>query len=308
MNETIIKISNLKKSYGEIKAVDGISFEVKRGSLFAFLGVNGAGKSTTINILCTLLDKDEGDVEILGYNLDHDQKKIREMVGVVFQGSILDKTLSVKDNLTIRASFYGLSGEMWKKRLKELTEILDLNDILKRKYGKLSGGQRRRIDIARALINHPSILILDEPTTGLDPQTRKTVWNIIEKLRVEHQVTVFLTTHYMEESSAADKVVIIDAGKIVASGSPIELKNKYSSDKLFIYGRETNKLNDALSNYKYLYEDNKYKVYVSGGEEVKTILEKNKALITDFEVIKGDMDDVFLNVTGKKLSGGQEVL
>lgn len=308
MNETIIKISNLKKSYGEIKAVDGISFEVKRGSLFAFLGVNGAGKSTTINILCTLLDKDEGDVEILGYNLDHDQKKIREMVGVVFQGSILDKTLSVKDNLTIRASFYGLSGEMWKKRLKELTEILDLNDILKRKYGKLSGGQRRRIDIARALINHPSILILDEPTTGLDPQTRKTVWNIIEKLRVEHQVTVFLTTHYMEESSAADKVVIIDAGKIVASGSPIELKNKYSSDKLFIYGRETNKLNDALSNYKYLYEDNKYKVYVSGGEEVKTILSKNASLITDFEVIKGDMDDVFLNVTGKKLSGGQEVL
>ena len=308
MNETIIKISNLKKSYGEIKAVDGISFEVKRGSLFAFLGVNGAGKSTTINILCTLLDKDEGDVEILGYNFDCDEKKIREMVGVVFQGSILDKTLSVKDNLTIRASFYGLSGEMWKKRLKELTEILDLNDILKRKYGKLSGGQRRRIDIARALINHPSILILDEPTTGLDPQTRKTVWNIIEKLRVEHQVTVFLTTHYMEESSAADKVVIIDAGKIVASGSPIELKNKYSSDKLFIYGRETNKLNDALSNYKYLYEDNKYKVYVSGGEEVKTILEKNKALITDFEVIKGDMDDVFLNVTGKKLSGGQEVL
>ena len=308
MNETIIKISNLKKSYGEIKAVDGISFEVKRGSLFAFLGVNGAGKSTTINILCTLLDKDEGDVEILGYNFDCDEKKIREMVGVVFQGSILDKTLSVKDNLTIRASFYGLSGEMWKKRLKELTEILDLNDILKRKYGKLSGGQRRRIDIARALINHPSILILDEPTTGLDPQTRKTVWNIIEKLRVEHQVTVFLTTHYMEESSVADKVVIIDAGKIVASGSPIELKNKYSSDKLFIYGRETNKLNDALSNYKYLYEDNKYKVYVSGGEEVKTILSKNASLITDFEVIKGDMDDVFLNVTGKKLSGGQEVL
>lgn len=308
MTETIIKIENLKKSYGDIKAVDGISFDVKQGSLFAFLGVNGAGKSTTINILCALLNKDEGNVKIFDYNLDTDAAKIREVVGVVFQGSILDKALSVKDNLTIRASFYGLFGDTWANRLHELTETLDLSDIIKRKYGKLSGGQRRRVDIARALINNPRILILDEPTTGLDPQTRKTVWSVIEKLREEQNMTVFLTTHYMEESSVADNVVIIDAGKIVATGSPIELKNKYSSDKLFVYAAQTEERNNAFTDYKYIYEDNRYKIFVDGGEQVKKILKDSGDLISDFEVVKGDMDDVFLSVTGKKLSGGQAVL
>lgn len=293
MTETIIKIENLKKSYGDIKAVDGISFDVKQGSLFAFLGVNGAGKSTTINIICTLLNKDEGNVKIADYNLDTDAAKIREVVGVVFQGSILDKALSVKDNLTIRASFYGLFGDTWANRLNELTETLDLSDIIKRKYGKLSGGQRRRVDIARALINNPRILILDEPTTGLDPQTRKTVWSVIEKLRAEQNVTVFLTTHYMEESSVADNVVIIDAGRIVATGSPIELKNKYSSDKLFVYAVQNEELNNAFTDYKYIYEDNRYKIFVDGGEQVKKILKDSSALISDFEVVKGDMDDVF---------------
>ena len=212
-----IEINGLKKSFGDVKAVDDISFKVKEGSLFAFLGENGAGKSTTINIISTLLLKDEGEVFVDGLNIDKDASKIRSKVGIVFQGYVLDKRLSVKDNLKIRASYYGIYGEAWKKRFAELSEVFSLDEIKGREYGKLSGGQRRRVDIARALINRPKILILDEPTTGLDPQTRKTVWEIISNVKRETGMTVFLTTHYMEETAKADTVVIIDSGKIMIS-------------------------------------------------------------------------------------------
>lgn len=216
----IIEIKNLKKTYGDIKAVDDISFSVKEGSLFAFLGVNGAGKSTTIKILCSILKKDGGQVLIGGMDLDKDADKIKSLLGVVFQDSVLDSFLSVKENLAIRAGFYGLSKEEWKDKLAELTELLDLKKILNRPIKNLSGGQRRRVDIARSLINSPKILILDEPTTGLDPQTRVKIWDIIEKLRKKNKMTVFLTTHYMEEANRANMVVMIDKGQIVAYDTP----------------------------------------------------------------------------------------
>lgn len=220
----IIEISHLVKNFGEVKAVQDLSFRVKEGELFAFLGINGAGKSTTINILCGQLKKDGGAVRIGGMELERNIDKIKGSLGVVFQNSVLDPTLSVKDNLQIRAALYGITGKKFRERLGELAELLKFEDLLGRTVGKLSGGQRRRIDIARALLNRPKLLILDEPTTGLDPQTRNTLWNVIENLRKRENMTVFLTTHYMEEAADADYVIILDSGKIAASGTPLELK------------------------------------------------------------------------------------
>lgn len=298
-----IEINGLKKSFGTVKAVDDINFKVKEGSLFAFLGENGAGKSTTINIISTLLLKDEGEVFVDGLNIDKQASEIRSKIGIVFQGYVLDKRLSVKDNLKIRASYYGIYGEAWKKRFAELSEVFSLDEIKGREYGKLSGGQRRRVDIARALINRPKILILDEPTTGLDPQTRKTVWEIISNVKNETGMTVFLTTHYMEETAKADTVVIIDSGKIIAEGSPVRLKDKYSSDYIKIYYPKNETVEKSLIGYEYSYVDNFYKVKVASSVEAKEFVLSHGNILNDFEIIKGDMDDVFLNVTGKKLGG-----
>lgn len=302
----VIEISALKKRFGSVQAVDDISFDVNEGSLFAFLGLNGAGKSTTINIICTLLPKDEGKVNVAGFDLDVRPDMVRESIGVVFQNAVLDNSLSVYDNLCVRASFYGIYGNSRKERLAELSKILSLDEIMKRPYGKLSGGQRRRVDVARGLIHSPKILILDEPTTGLDPQTRKTVWNVIENLRKELGMTVFLTTHYMEEASSADDVVILDAGKIAARGTPKELKETYSYDLLTVYSSRNEFLDKAFGDLKFLYENGAYRVNVLNGEHAKRILNEYGAYIPDFELKKGDMDDVFLNVTGKTLVGGEQ--
>ena len=229
----IIEVKNLVKNYKDVHAVNDISFTVEEGSFFAFLGINGAGKSTTINILCTVLEKTSGNVKIGGYDLDKEKNKIKELIGIVFQGSVLDKQLTVKENLESRASYYGLNKKKSPKRIESLTQTFDLSEILKRKYGTLSGGQRRRVDIARALINRPKLLFLDEPTTGLDPKTRLQVWEIIYNLRKETGLTVFLTTHYMEETVDCDNVVIIDSGKIVANDSPHNLKKIIRQTALF---------------------------------------------------------------------------
>ena len=299
----IIQINNLTKTYGDITAVDNISFNVERGSLFAFLGINGAGKSTTINILCTLLQKDSGSVNIDGFNLDKDDFEIKKRIGIVFQNSILDESLSVKDNLNIRASYYGLRGKTWEKRLRELTDMLDLKPLLKRPISKLSGGQKLRVDIARGLINCPNLLFLDEPTTGLDPQTRRTIWEIIKKLQTENNMTVFLTTHYMEEAEKASQVVIIDSGKIIASDTPNGLKSKYSGDYIKLYSPKTSEINAILNTkgLSYRYENESYIIKVDDSKMALSFLCENSSIAKDFEVIKGNMDDVFLNATGKKL-------
>ena len=197
MDQHIIEISHLNKAFGSVKAVNDLSFHVRPGELFAFLGVNGAGKSTTISIMCGQLKADSGSVKISGLDADKDIAGITRRLGVVFQGSVLDKPLSVRDNLESRAALYGITGKAFENRLRELCELLDFSDLLDRSVGKLSGGQRRRIDIARALLHSPEILILDEPTTGLDPQTRKLLWSVVRSLRETENMTVFLTTHYM---------------------------------------------------------------------------------------------------------------
>ena len=296
---TIIKIDNLTKTYGSLKAVDNLSFEIRKGELFAFLGVNGAGKSTTINIICGQLKKDEGTVIIDELNLDDNLAKIKKKIGVVFQASILDPQLTVKDNLEIKASLYGLTRKEIKSRVNELAEILDFKSYLNRPLAKLSGGQKRRIDIARALLNKPDILILDEPTTGLDPQTRKMIWAVITKLRKENNMTVLLTTHYMEEASEADYVVIIDQGKMVAHGTPLDLKNKYVGDYMLIYNVKEEDVKKL--GLPYIVIPNGYKIEVNDTLEATNLIVNNRELFVDYELIKGKMDDVFLKVTGKNL-------
>lgn len=298
----IIKIDHLCKNFGDVKAVRDLSFRVKEGEFFAFLGVNGAGKSTTINIMCGQLSKDGGNVNIDGADLERNLDHIKGTLGVVFQNSVLDSALSVYDNLQSRAALYGITGASFKKRLSELAKLLDFENLLKRAVGKLSGGQRRRIDIARALINNPKILILDEPTTGLDPQTRKTLWNVISDLRKNENMTVFLTTHYMEEAAEADYVVILDSGKISAEGTPLELKNTYTGDFITLYGINEATVKTLGVEYEQLRDA--YRLSVPNTAKATELIIKHPDIFSDYEITKGKMDDVFLNVTGKKLEVG----
>ena len=300
----IIEIENLNKSFGDVKAVQNLSFHVKEGELFAFLGVNGAGKSTTISIICGQLAKDSGKVTVCGESVDGGIRNITRKIGVVFQNSVLDQPLSVRDNLRSRAAFYGITGKAFKDRLYELAGLLDFENLLDRTVGKLSGGQRRRIDIVRALLHKPEILILDEPTTGLDPQTRKLLWNVVQDLRRTENMTVFLTTHYMEEAADADYVVILDSGKISAEGTPLELKNKYTGDFITLYGLTEEQIKTLGMPYETIRDA--IRVAVPNTVVATELILKHPEIFKDYEITKGKMDDVFLTVTGKKLVGGAE--
>ncbi|MBR1890710.1 MAG: ABC transporter ATP-binding protein [Clostridia bacterium] len=301
MENKALIVKNLCKSYGEKKAVNNISFDVDRGSLFAFLGENGAGKSTTINIICSILSKDSGTIEVEGYDLDKDRNIIKNLIGVTFQTSVIDDKLSVLDNLRIRTAFYSLSKEEAKRNIDRIVELLDLKPILRTQIRKLSGGQKRRVDIARAIVHEPKFLILDEPTTGLDPKSRIMVWDLINKIRKETQMTVFLTTHYLEEAEKASKVVVMNHGEIIAEGTPNELKNRFTSDYLIAYTSKNAELEAKLDKdnveYKYFKELKAYKIKIKGTEDAKNLLKKYDSFLTDVEIKKGDMDDVFLNIT-----------
>lgn len=298
MNDEIIVVKNLSKSFGEVKAVRDISFNVKKGEKFAFLGVNGAGKSTTISMICGLLQKDKGAIFVDGNDIEKDTGEIKHALGIVFQNSVLDKKLTVRDNLKYRASLYGIFDEELANNLRDVSKHLHLNDILDRPVEKLSGGQKRRADIARALIHKPKILILDEPTTGLDPATRKLVWEAIDELQKRNSLTVFLTTHYMEEATTADRITIIEKGQIIAAGTPLELKNQFASDSLYLYDVKSKDVKDLGLKYEKVADG--YKLELPNVETVIRLVKKNPELFKDFEVIKGRMDDVFINATGRK--------
>ena len=289
--ENIIEIEHLCKNFGDVKAVDDLSLKVKTGELYAFLGVNGAGKSTTISIICGTLAKTSGSVKVCGAD-EHNFDSAKRELGVVFQSSVLDKSLSVRDNLRFRASLYGIEGKDFENRLRELDELLHFSEFINRPVGKLSGGQKRKIDVARALIHRPKLLILDEPTTGLDPMTRKTLWEVIYSLQKSTGMTVFLTTHYMEEAAEADYVVIIDHGKISAEGTPLELKNKYTGDFITLYTNDEAAVKSLGKSYE--------AVAVKNTEEATSLIVARPELFKDYEIIKGKMDDVFIAVTGKK--------
>ena len=301
LNNKIIEVRQLQKSYKDVKAVNGIDLYVAEGELFAFLGLNGAGKSTTIDMLCTFLKLDRGSIKINNYEVGKDDEKIKSLVGVVFQESVLDELLTVKENLITRSNLYNMSKDEFNKNLEEIADITGIREIINRQYRKLSGGQRRRVDIARALINKPKILFLDEPTTGLDPKTRKNVWDMIRTLQKDNNMTVFLTTHYMEEASKADYIVVMDKGVIAAKGTTDELKEKYAKDKMIIYFDDEK--SDFIENYL---KENNYEFFIQNNNitiEINTTLDSIKIIddcriyINSFEVIKGSMDDVFLNIT-----------
>lgn len=295
-SKKLIEIEHLCKNFGELRAVDDLSFSVREGEFFAFLGVNGAGKSTTISIICGALNADSGSVSILGEPLSD---KSRAALGVVFQQSVLDGALTVYENLRSRAALYGIKGKKLQERIAFLDELLSINELLSRRVSKLSGGQRRRADIARALISSPQILILDEPTTGLDPKTRKMLWDAIDRLRREQNLTVLLTTHYMEEAAEADYVLIIESGKTAAGGTPLELKNAYAGDSVMLYGvarEQVEKLNVPFAEIR-----DGFRLSLPNTKAATTLILENPELFADYEVLKGRMDDVFLAATGRRL-------
>ena len=306
--EEIITVNGLKKYFHEVKAVDDISFHVEPGETFGFLGINGAGKSTTINMLCTLFPVTAGEVSVCGYQLGKDDEKIRSNIGVVWQNNCLDERLSVKENLYVRGSLYGLDGNALKNRIEEIGKKLQLKDIYQTRYEKLSGGQKRRCEIAAALINTPKILFLDEPTTGLDPATRKLVWESMDTLQKEDGTTIFLTTHYMEEAACARHIAIIDSGKIKEYGTPFELKERYAKDKLHLIPKpeKQDELIQLLKQMSYQEDDivntnDRLVISVKDSMFALEILQKVQNCLSGFEMLQGTMDDVFLNVTGKAL-------
>lgn len=298
----IIEIKNLTKIYDKkVKAVDNINFEVKEGTLFSFLGLNGAGKSTTINIIAGILKKTSGNVIINSYDIDKYPEKTNEYIGIVFQKSVLDSELTVYENLYLRGSLYFNDKSKLKERIKKVIEQFELSNILKRQYNKLSGGQKRRVDIARAMIHNPKVLILDEPTTGLDPITRILVWDVIKKQQKENNMTIFLTTHYLEEANDSDYVCIIDNGIIKVKGTPAELKKSYASTLLKLTPKDIENFISKLNLEFERFNDTiviKFKTF----DQANQFLLANVNELSSYEVIKGNMDQVFLNVTNKKVS------
>lgn len=301
----IIKIDGLTKKYGSLTAVNNISFSVKKGELLGFLGVNGAGKSTTINMLSTLIRFDNGTAELCGFRLGEQDSEIRRRIGIVYQNNSLDGLMTVKENLLCRGIIHGADILQAKKRLYELSSIFALDELLKKPYCTLSGGQKRRCEIAAALMHTPEILFLDEPTTGLDPATRKEVWETIDTLRKNKEMTVFLTTHYMEEAAQAGRIIIISKGSIIAKGTPNELKTRYAADILRIYC-DSKKIPILKKRFPMADEtDNGINLKLSTTMDALPILDKIKDTIRGFEVIQGTMDDVFLAAVGDELKGDE---
>lgn len=301
--DKIIEVTGLEKSFGEVKAVKGIDFYVDKGTLFAFLGPNGAGKSTTIDIISTLLEPDRGSVMIDGFTLGKEDDKIRSELGIVFQNSVLDDLLTVEENLMIRGGLYRLDKQALKSAVQYAAECTGVTTFLNRPYGKLSGGQRRRADIARALVNTPKILILDEPTTGLDPQTRQNIWETLKRIQKEKEMTIFLTTHYMEEAAKADYVVVIDKGEVIAKGTPAQLKEEYSTDYMTLHTSCIDKVTKLLEGLGIIpdIKGDELHIQLENTLQAIPIIEQCKDDIISFQVIKGTMDDAFISITGKEM-------
>ena len=293
--EEVIKINSLVKYYDKLKAVDNLSLKVYKGQIYAFLGVNGAGKSTTISMICGNLKKDSGEIYVCGKDTEKESNYIKRQIGIVFQDSVLDKSLTVYDNLKYRAGLYGITGAEFKEEYEKLEKLFELESIKNKPLSKLSGGQKRKVDIARAIIHNPQILILDEPTTGLDPKTRKKIWSIIRKLRKEYKITIFLTTHYMEEAADADYITIIDKGKIIAEGTVLDLKNKYAKDTIIIYNVKETEIKKLGLPYKKIKDA--YKIEIENSKKATELIIKYPSIFDDYEIIKGRIDDVFINVT-----------
>ncbi len=301
--ENIIEVKDFVKKYGDFIAVNNISFNVEEGSIFAFLGPNGAGKSTTINTLCTIFEKSSGTLKVSGYDTSKEKNKVRESIGVVFQDSTLDSKMTVYENLKMHCVFYNIKKVEVEERINFVLELVDLLKEKNKMVGNLSGGMKRRVEIARGLIHYPKVLFLDEPTTGLDPQTRTHIWQYIRRLQKEKNITIFLTTHYMEEAEICNKVAIIDGGKIVAHDTPYNLKKIYTKDKCFVSVKDDKIFLNYLDNKKinYVKKENYYKLDATDINIIMELICYQKENIIDVEIKKGTFNDVFLEITGRKI-------
>lgn len=298
-----VEVNHLKKHFGSLEAVKDLSFRVEEGELFGFLGINGAGKSTTINMLATLMPPTNGLVNVAGFDLNRESKMIRQSIGVVFQCNTLDDKLTIKENLRTRAYLYEHDPKKINEQISYVTKMLEIEELLERRFKDLSGGQKRKCEIARALLNRPRILFLDEPTTGLDPQTRKLVWEEIEKIQKETNMTIFLTTHYMEEAVRAKHIAIMDAGEMVAYDTPYVLKEKYATDLLKIVSSDKEALTKFLKEKRLEYQEIDHRIHIQMENTIAAIplLQQLKSYITAFEVVQGTLEDAFLNVTGRTI-------
>lgn len=302
-NYKSIEVKNFTKKFGDFVAVDNISFDVQHGSIFAFLGPNGAGKSTTINTLCTIQDKTSGDLKLNGYDVSRQKDKVRNDIGIVFQESTMDEKLTIKENIKLHCDFYNVPKKEVDERINFVLHLVDLENRKNSPVESLSGGMKRRAEIARGLVHFPKILFLDEPTTGLDPQTRANVWDYILKLQKQKDITIFLTTHYMDEAEICDKVAIIDKGKIVAHDTPNNLKKQYTSTRMEMESSDQEKMIAYLDHLEIKYQtvDNKVIAFVHDPKQMITILNDNQHIIIDLEVKKGSLNDVFIAITGKEI-------
>jgi len=303
MTKPIIEVKNFIKRYGSFTAVDNISFDVEEGSIFAFLGPNGAGKSTTINTLCTIFDKSEGELTIDSLDVSTQKDKVRSVIGVVFQDNTLDAKMTVEENLKMHCVFYKVPKNEMESRIKFVLELVELTEWRKKLVGALSGGMKRRVEIARGLVHYPKVLFLDEPTTGLDPQTRSHIWEYVVKLQKEKEMTIFLTTHYMDEAEICSKVAIMDHGKIIAHDTPFMLKKQYTTDRAYITTINPSKLEELLKvqNMEYVVKEKYHRIDIEDNAKLLHVLSECKSDITDIEVRKGTLNDVFLDITGREI-------
>ncbi|MFQ5712109.1 MAG: ATP-binding cassette domain-containing protein [Candidatus Geothermarchaeales archaeon] len=310
--DEIVYTENLTKVFGDhVKAVDHVSFTVHEGEIFGFLGPNGAGKTTTINMLTTLIKPTEGRASIAGFDVVEDAAKVRSLVGLVPQELTVDDELTGMENMLLQARLYHVPIDIAKARIDEVLGLVGLRDAANRYVKTYSGGMRKRLELAEGLIHHPQILFMDEPTLGLDVQTRAIMWDYIKELNEDHNVTIFLTTHYLEEADIlCDRLAIIDRGKIVAMGKPSELKDQIGGDIIQIsIAEDSLNLEDLLTSLPYVKEvrrvDDLYRLKVSRGEEVlpKVLMEilERKIDIKTVSLIKPTLDQVFLEYTGRSL-------
>jgi len=302
----IISVKNFTKKYGGFTAVKNISFEVEAGSIFAFLGPNGAGKSTTINTLVTIFDKTEGELFIDGKDVSTEKAAVRSSIGVVFQDSTLDKKMTIEENLKMHCVFYKTPKSEIEERIKFVLTLVDLLDVRKKTVAALSGGMKRRVEIARGLIHYPKVLFLDEPTTGLDPQTRAHVWEYVLRLQKEKNITIFLTTHYMDEAEICDKVAVIDHGEIIAHDTPFNLKKQFTHDRAYITTTNPQMLEKLLEekNINYIAKENYHRIDADDSVGLLHTLSECRNDITDIEIRKGTLNDVFLEITGREIRQG----
>ncbi len=313
---SIITVENLTKKFGPIAAVDGISFGVEKGSIFGFLGPNGAGKTTTINILCTLISLTSGKALIDGHDCMKESSEVRKKIGIVFQDNTLDKELTAYENLLFHSYLYNVPKNDRKRRIEDALNFVGLYERSKEPVKRFSGGMKRRLEVARSIVHQPKVLFLDEPTLGLDPQSRTSLWEFISKLPEKHGVTIFMTTHYMEEAEICNKIAIIDKGKIIAQGSPEDLKKMVGGDVIYLKTKDNRKaIKDIKEALNLDAEEQDGEIYLSaarGDACIPTLIQTLADMVISVRLQRPTLNDVFLKLTGKAIrpeavSGGNEI-